>query len=101
MVQYHGTDSVTEILAMTRISIFRTAPVEILSSSTILLMLAEFDSNEIVDGNLMFIEEYRKRFSKLPVLEVMKGHNHISYFLGLGLEGDKLGKRILDFIAEK
>ncbi|CZR58654.1 uncharacterized protein PAC_08546 [Phialocephala subalpina] len=101
MIAYHGTDSEEEILAKTGVATFRTANTEDVSSSNILLMLGEFDPNEIVDGNLMFVEEYRKKFRKLPCLEVIKGHNHISYFLGIGLEGDKLGKRILNFIASK
>lgn len=61
----------------------------------------EFDPNEIVDDSLMFVKEYRKKFAKLPTLKVPKGHNHTSYFCALGLEGDKLGRRILDFIAAK
>lgn len=99
MVAYHGTDSEDEILAKTGVSTFRNADVENISSSNILLMLGEYDPDEIVNGNLMFVEEYRKKFRRLPCLEVMSGHNHISYFLGIGLEGDKLGKRILDFVA--
>ncbi|KAF8855205.1 alpha/beta-hydrolase [Acephala macrosclerotiorum] len=99
MAAYHATDSEEEILAKTGVATFRSANVKDVSSSDILLMLGEFDSNEIVDGNLMFVEEYRKTFHKLPCLEIMKGHNHISYFLGIGLEGDKLGKRILEFVT--
>jgi acetyl esterase len=99
MLLYHATNSEEEVLAKTGVATFRTANAEDISSSNILLILGEFDPNEIVDGNLMFVEEYRKKFARLSLLEVMKGHNHISYFFGLGLEGDRLGKRILDFIA--
>lgn len=54
------------------VSIVKAAAVKDLTSANILLMLGEFDLNEIVDGNLIFVEEYRKKFSRLPLLEVMK-----------------------------
>lgn len=99
MFVYHGTESEEEVLSNAGVSSFRDAASEALSYDNILLMLAQFDSDEIVNGNLMFADEYRKKFSRLPLLEVLKSHNHISYFLGIGLEGDVLGKRILEFIS--
>lgn len=103
MVAYHSTEIEAEVLEKTSVSTFRTASQEDISAcnSNILLMLAEFDANEIVDGNLMFVNEYRKKLSRLPLLEVIQGHNHISYFLGIGLDGDNVGPRILGFTKSK
>lgn len=36
-----------------------------------------------------FFGDYRRRFGKLPRVEVMKGQNHVSYCMGLGLEGEE------------
>jgi acetyl esterase len=99
MISYHRTNSEEEILTKAGYAVFRTMNAENLPRKTLLTM-GEFDPNEIVDGNLMFVEEYRKKYAKLPLLEVIRGHNHISYLYALGLEDDKLGRRILDFIAE-
>jgi len=103
MFAYHSTEVEAEVLAKASVSTFRTATQQDMSacSTNILLMLAEFDSNEIVDGNLMWVNEYRKKLSKLPLLEVIPGHNHISYALGIGLEGDIVGPRILSFMKGK
>ena len=97
MIAYHGTETEEQVLSKTGVASFRDAATEDLSSENILLLLGQYEPNEIVDGNMMFVEEYRKKFSKLPLMEVMRGHNHISYFLGLGLDGDAVGKRILEF----
>lgn len=100
MFLYHETESEEEVLSKAGASSFRDSTSQNLSAENILLMLGQFDSNEIVDGNLMFVEEYRKKFSKLPLLEIIPGHNHISYYLSLGLEGNLLGRRILEFISQ-
>lgn len=99
MLLYHNTESEDEVLSKTGVATFINADAACLASENILLMLGQLDPNEIVDGNLMFIEEYRKKLSKLPLLEIMEGHNHISYYLGLGLDNDPVGKRVLEFIV--
>jgi hypothetical protein len=63
MFLYHATEVEEEVLSRTGVSIFRESAAVDLSSANILLMLGEFDPNEIVGGNLMFVEEYRKKFS--------------------------------------
>lgn len=100
MVAYHNTDSEEGILTKAGVSVFRDALDADIFPCDILLMLGEFDPNEIVDGNLMFVNEYRKRYSRLPVLEVMGGHNHISYWLGMGLPEELAGPRILKFVSK-
>lgn len=64
-------------------------------------MLAEFDPDEIVDGNLRFMDSFRTKFERLPVLEVMKEHIHVSYMLEVGLLGNKTGPRLLAFAHGK
>lgn len=69
----------------------------------LLLLVAEYEADEILEGTWEFVAEYKKRFGKLPILEVLKGHNHVSYGFGLGLEApeyERVGKRVLDAVKE-
>jgi acetyl esterase/lipase len=99
MVEYHRTNRHEEIEAKTGVSLFeKCTKEEVEDWPPLLMMLAEFDSNEIVDGNLRFMNIFRKKMQRLPVLEVMKGHNHISYTLGIGLPENTIAPRLLSFI---
>ncbi len=100
MLQYHGTEVEAEVMEKTGIYLFRSASKENIDGLNLLQMVAEFDSDEIVNGNLAFVEEYRKIYNRLPLFEVMKGHNHISNTLAIGLPDDFVGKRILAFAIE-
>lgn len=95
MVAYHGSETEEDILNKTGVSVFRES--NITEEPRLLLMVAEFDSNEIVDGNLAFVDAYRSKYKRLPLFEVMPGHNHISNTLAIGLPDDLVGKRILAF----
>jgi acetyl esterase len=95
---YTGTDNEAEILEKSSVGLFRKLDKGKKLPCEILLMLGEYDFDEIVDANLEFVQEYRKKFGRLPLLEVMKGQNHISYALGVGLDADRLGPRILEFV---
>lgn len=69
----------------------------------LLMMVGEAEADEILDGTFDFLSDYRKRFSKLPVLEVLKGHNHVSYTFGLGLDEPEyaaVGTRLISFAEE-
>lgn len=69
----------------------------------LLMMVGEAEADEILDGTFEFLSDYRKRFSKLPLLEVLKGHNHVSYTLGMGLDEPEytaVGSRLISFIRE-
>ncbi|KAL7911413.1 Alpha/Beta hydrolase protein [Trichoderma velutinum] len=102
MQQYHRTDQLEEIEANMGLSLFeKCAKEEVEDWPSVLLMLAEFDSDEIVDGNLRFVDAFRKKIQRLPVLEIMKGHNHISYCLGIGLPDNAIGERLLAFVHGK
>lgn len=100
MFAYHSTEIESEVLAKTSVATFRSASQKDLDccDGNFLVLLAEFDFDEIVDGNLLWVEAYRERMGRLPVVEVMKGQNHVSSCLGIGLEGNVLGPRILRFV---
>lgn len=69
----------------------------------LMMMVGEVEADEILDGTFEFLSDYRKRFSKLPVLEVLKGHNHVSYTFGLGLDEPEyaaVGTRLISFVKE-
>lgn len=69
----------------------------------LLMMVGELEADEILEGTWEFVADYKKRFGKLPLLEVMKGHNHVSYCFGFGLEDpdyERVGKRLLGFVKE-
>lgn len=69
----------------------------------LLVMVAEAEADEILDGTFEFLSDYRKRFSKLPVLEVLKGHNHVSYTIGMGLDEPEyaaVGSRLVSFVKD-
>ncbi|KAH7028763.1 Alpha/Beta hydrolase protein [Microdochium trichocladiopsis] len=105
MLQYHNTDSDEYILDRTGVSVFsRYANATVDSKDNpalepkLLLMVAELDSDEIVEANLAFVDAYRARYRRMPLFEVVAGHNHISYTLAIGLpEQDPVGRRVLAF----
>jgi acetyl esterase/lipase len=69
----------------------------------LLVLWAEWEFEEIIAGSLEWFGDYRRRFRRLPVVEVMKGHNHVSYCFGLGLEAEeyeRTGRRLVEFIRE-
>lgn len=69
----------------------------------LLMMVGELEADEILEGTWEFVGAYKKRFGKLPVLEVLRGQNHVSYCFGIGLEEpdyERVGKRLLDFVKE-
>ncbi|ROW04507.1 hypothetical protein VMCG_05044 [Cytospora schulzeri] len=69
----------------------------------LLLMVGEYDADEILEGTFEFVTDYRKRFAKMPLIEVLKGHNHISYTLGLGFDEPEyvaVSERLLGFVKD-
>lgn len=67
-------------------------------------VVGELDMEEATEGTFLFVTEFQKRFGKLPLLEVLRGHNHVSYCFGLGIEEDPIyeeaGKRLLDYVED-
>jgi len=98
MLLYHETDEDEKVLQLTSLACFEAADGDQLMKQSLLVMIGEFDPHEIVEGNVRFVQAFRKRMGHLPVLEVMEGHNHISYALGIGAAGDEIGPRILQWV---
>ncbi|KAJ3536828.1 hypothetical protein NM208_g6486 [Fusarium decemcellulare] len=99
MRQYHRTDRHEDITAKMAVNLFEKCTTEEVDNwPPVLQMLAEFDPDEIVDGNLRFVDAFRKKMQRIPRLEVMKGHNHVSYVLGVGLPENTIGARLLAFV---
>lgn len=111
MMDWYRTDNVFEVNgrwapgAIFREQFFGTtaaAPRDKLPCE-MLLQVGEWEADEILAGTWEFVSDYKKRFGKLPLLEVIKGHNHLSYVIGLGLDEpdlERFGRRILDFVHE-
>lgn len=100
MLLYHGTDSEEEVMQKTSLAAFEAASPDVVSGQLMMLMVGEFDPNEIVEGNMRVVQEFRKKTGHMPVFEVMEGENHISYALGVGIEGSEVGPRILRWIKK-
>lgn len=69
----------------------------------LLVLWAEWEFEEIMAGSLEWFGDYRRRFRRLPAVEVMRGHNHVSYCFGLGLEAEeyeRTGRRLVEFVRD-
>lgn len=111
MLDWYSTDKLYEVnnrwspAAVFREQYFgttKTAPREKLPCE-LLVQVGEWEVDEILAGTWEFVSDYKKRFGKLPLFEVIKGHNHLSYAMGLGLQDpdlDRFGRRLLDFVQE-
>jgi triacylglycerol lipase len=71
------------------------------SSIPLMAALAEMEPDFFERQTLEFLSAIQARDGRLPIFVHMIGHNHLSGILHLGLEGDLLGPRILDFIFLK
>ncbi|VUC22932.1 unnamed protein product [Clonostachys rosea] len=101
MAKYYKSEDTEEILSNCALNLFRRlGPVEDLGTQ-LYITVGEFDPEEIVKGNLMMLDALIMQIRRLPQFEVLMGHNHISYALGIGLEGDEVGPKILDFIRQQ
>ncbi|KAF9891419.1 hypothetical protein FE257_004275 [Aspergillus nanangensis] len=96
MVEYYSTTDEQEILAKAALGAFNAT--HIAQWPEIFLSVGEFDAQEIVLGNLMFLESFLRKRKRVARFEVLKGQNHISYALAIDVEGDEVGPRILDWV---
>lgn len=99
MESYHQTTDHAIIMAKTAVEMFKKCEKEVVEKwPRLLITLGEFDFEECVEGNLRFVGEWRAKMGRLPVVEVLEGQNHVSYGLGMGLQGEKVGARLLRFV---
>ncbi|KAG2418896.1 hypothetical protein HFD88_001998 [Aspergillus terreus] len=96
MVAYYATEDDDELLLKSALGHFGGYKGQ--GGPELFLSVGEFDSEEIVRGNLMFLEKYVQTLKRMPRFEMLMGHNHISYALAMGLEGDEIGPRVLAWI---
>ena len=99
MLMYHDAKTREDVMDKTSVASLKRASVELVAGQELLILVAEFDTDEIANGNFLFIDEYRKKLPRVPIIEVLKGHNHISSNFSIGLENDAIGPKILRFIS--
>jgi hypothetical protein len=100
MQLYHDSENLEYILSKTSVSAYsRCTKEDVDKWPPILTTVGEYDPNEIVEGNLEWLNEYRRIVKRMPLWEVLEGQNHISYALSIGVEGEEVGERILRFVA--
>ncbi|KAJ3799751.1 Alpha/Beta hydrolase protein [Lentinula aff. detonsa] len=65
-----------------------------------LIVLAQYDPQEIQDSTFSFIDEYRRKSPQgvLPEFMIVAGHNHISHVCSIGTEDDVQGRMLREFI---
>ncbi|GLA39791.1 hypothetical protein AnigIFM63309_007392 [Aspergillus niger] len=104
MEQYYATTDHAIIHSRSAYGIFHALPpvedadVVAVPTPELFLMLAEWDFEECVQGNLDFVRLFVERNRHLPRFEVLPGHNHVSYALSIGLPGDEVGPKIADWV---
>ncbi|RAH86795.1 alpha/beta-hydrolase [Aspergillus japonicus CBS 114.51] len=70
------------------------------STPELFVMVAEWDFEECARGNLNFLQAYYRQQRRLPSCEVLLGHNHVSYCLSIGLPGDEVGPKIVEWVRQ-
>ncbi|GKZ28919.1 hypothetical protein AbraIFM66950_001877 [Aspergillus brasiliensis] len=106
MEQYYGTTDHAVIHSRSAYGIFEGLPpvedadVVAVPTPQLFVMLAEWDFEECVQGNLDFLKLCAARQRRLPRFEVLPGHNHVSYALSIGLPGDEVGPKIADWVRQ-
>ncbi|KAH8881149.1 alpha/beta-hydrolase [Thozetella sp. PMI_491] len=98
MLQYYAASDEDGALKDCGLSMFRRLGTIDAFETELFITVAEFDFDECVRGNMMFLEACRLQMKRLPRFEVLHGHNHVSYALSMGLEGDEIGPKILSFV---
>ncbi|KAJ3814856.1 alpha/beta-hydrolase [Lentinula lateritia] len=103
---YYETEDAREIYEHSPVGL-----IEVLSASSLvldprklpcLIVLAQYDPEEIQDSTFSFIEKYRRKNPQgiLPEFVVVAGHNHISHVCSIGTEDDVLGRILHEFVGK-
>lgn len=100
MLEYHRAESEDEVMALTAVELLKSQGSETFGSRDLLLLVAEYDTDEIAQGYFLFVDAYRTKYKRFPRFEVVKGHNHLSTAYAVGLDDDYLGERVIKFISQ-
>ncbi|KIK62577.1 hypothetical protein GYMLUDRAFT_72778 [Collybiopsis luxurians FD-317 M1] len=101
---YYGTDDVDEVRKHTPVGLIEGLPKDspVLNPVELptLILVAQYDPEEIQHTIFEFVEKYRYKSPRgiLPELTVVPGHNHLSYVLAIGKEEDVPGRMLREFV---
>ncbi|KJK67507.1 alpha/beta hydrolase fold [Aspergillus parasiticus SU-1] len=98
MIAYYATQDWDRILAQSALGLFNELVTAETMMPALFVTVAEFDFQECLQGNLEFMQAFSKRMKYLPTYEILPGHNHVSYCLSIGLQGDEVGPRIVEWV---
>jgi hypothetical protein len=72
MHRSHQTEDKKDILSKTGIAVFANCEKSAVESWRVVVLtpIGEFDPDTIVEGNLIFVKEYRLKMKTMPILEV-------------------------------
>ena len=76
MFQYYDTEDEAVVNNQTSVALFRQSDwgqETTDESSKIVVMVGQYDSEEILGANFAFLEEYREKVHSMPLLETMEG----------------------------
>lgn len=99
MPKYHRTDDLERIRREMPQSLFNGASKGAMAKwPKSKFFLAEYEFEEIVKGTTGLLDCWRENMDRELLVEVLEGENHVSYVYGIGLEGSKIGKRLLEIV---
>ncbi|KAJ4480101.1 Alpha/Beta hydrolase protein [Lentinula aciculospora] len=103
---YYNTEDIEEIHEFAPVGLMEILPTNspLLDPRKLpcLIILAQYDPQEIQDATFLFIEEYRRKSPQgvLPEFVIVAGHNHISHVCSIGTEDDVQGRLLHEFICK-
>ncbi|KAF7626343.1 Alpha/Beta hydrolase protein [Aspergillus flavus] len=100
MIAYYATHDLDRILAQSALGLFNELVTAETMMPALFVTVAEFDFQECLQGNQKFVRAFSKRMKYLPTYQVLPGHNHVSYCLSIGLQGDEVGPRIVEWVRD-
>ncbi|KAE8362638.1 Alpha/Beta hydrolase protein [Aspergillus caelatus] len=100
MIDYYATHDLDRIMAQSAMGLFSELVTVETRMPKLFVTIAEFDFKECVQGNLKLMHAFSERMGYLPEYQVLQGHNHVSYCLSIGLQGDEVGPRIVKWVRE-
>ncbi|KAL4924091.1 alpha/beta hydrolase [Aspergillus undulatus] len=100
MEMYYGTKDWKDIQARSALGLFQGGNSTVVDDVDMFVVVAERDFEECLRGNLEFLKAFVSKRERLPRFEVLMRHNHISPVLAIGLPGDGVGPRVVQWVRE-